>query len=42
MPAHLLQLGTGDNSRLAFERIGTAHPNEGYQGQVVVCSAAVA
>jgi Protein of unknown function (DUF3108) len=27
------------NLRLAFERIGMAHPVEGYQGQVVVCSA---
>jgi hypothetical protein len=27
------------NLRLAFERFGMAHPNEGYQGQVVVCSA---
>ncbi len=27
------------NLRLAFERFGTAHPIEGYQGQVVVCSA---
>jgi Protein of unknown function (DUF3108) len=27
------------NLRLAFERFGTAHANEGYQGQVVVCSA---
>ena len=27
------------NLSLAFERIGMAHPNEGYQGQVVVCSA---
>src|SRR5215831_12699636 len=27
------------NLRLAFERFGTAHPTEGYQGQVVVCSA---
>jgi hypothetical protein len=25
--------------RLAFERFGMAHPNEGYQGEVVVCSA---
>jgi Protein of unknown function (DUF3108) len=27
------------NLRLAFERFSTAHPTEGYQGQVVVCSA---
>ena len=27
------------NLRLAFERFGTAHPVEGYQGPVVVCSA---
>jgi hypothetical protein len=27
------------NLRLAFERFGTARPTEGYQGQVVVCSA---
>ena len=27
------------NLRLAFERFGTAPPIEGYQGQVVVCSA---
>jgi hypothetical protein len=27
------------NLSLAFERFGMAHPNEGYQGQVVVCSA---
>src|SRR6476646_11469047 len=27
------------NLRLAFERFGTARANEGYQGQVVVCSA---
>jgi hypothetical protein len=27
------------NLRLAFARFSTAHPNEGYQGQVVVCSA---
>jgi Protein of unknown function (DUF3108) len=27
------------NLRLAFERFGMAHPIEGYQGQVVVCSA---
>jgi Protein of unknown function (DUF3108) len=27
------------NLRLAFERFGMAHPDEGYQGQVVVCSA---
>jgi hypothetical protein len=27
------------NLRLAFERFSTAHPVEGYQGQVVVCSA---
>ena len=27
------------NLSLTFERIGMAHPNEGYQGQVVVCSA---
>jgi hypothetical protein len=27
------------NLRLAFERFSTAHPIEGYQGQVVVCSA---
>jgi hypothetical protein len=27
------------NLRLAFERFGTARPIEGYQGQVVVCSA---
>src|SRR6476646_1045122 len=26
------------NLRLAFARFGTAHPVEGYQGQVVVCS----
>jgi Protein of unknown function (DUF3108) len=25
--------------RLAFERFGVAHPTEGYQGEVVVCSA---
>ena len=27
------------NLRLAFERFSVAHPTEGYQGQVVVCSA---
>jgi Protein of unknown function (DUF3108) len=27
------------NLRLAFSRFGTARANEGYQGQVVVCSA---
>ena len=27
------------NLRLEFERFSTAHPVEGYQGQVVVCSA---
>jgi hypothetical protein len=27
------------NLRLAFERFSRAHPVEGYQGQVVVCSA---
>jgi Protein of unknown function (DUF3108) len=27
------------NLSLTFDRIGVAHPNEGYQGQVVVCSA---
>jgi hypothetical protein len=27
------------NLSLAFARIGMAHPKEGYQGQVVVCSA---
>jgi hypothetical protein len=27
------------NLHLAFERFSMAHPNEGYQGQVVVCSA---
>src|SRR6516162_458174 len=27
------------NLRLAFERFSTAHPVEGYQGQVVLCSA---
>jgi hypothetical protein len=26
------------NLRLAFERFSMAHPNEGYQGKVVVCS----
>jgi hypothetical protein len=26
---------------LAFERLGMAHPNEGYQGEVVVCSGKV-
>ena len=29
------------NLRLAFERFSVAHPIEGYQGQVVVCSAQV-
>jgi hypothetical protein len=27
------------NLRLTFERFGMAHANEGYQGQVAVCSA---